>query len=606
LEAREGRLSREGRIVPLAPKAFHTLLVFVESAGHLVEKDDLIKQVWPDTFVEESNLAQHIFAIRRALAEDPAQGEYIETVPKRGYRFLAPVCRLEPAGPEDTDAQAAWVWRPRVQSAMVAGIFLALLALLTWQVFLPRPQPASPRIALAVLPFENLTGDPDKEYIGDGLTEELITRLSSFPSDRLAVIARTSAMKYKNTSAGARQIGWELGVQYLLEGSIREERGQARITAQLIRVQDQTHLWAETFTRDAAQILPLQEEVSEAIVRQIQSRLAPREAPVGRGTAPTSNREAQEAYLKGRFFLSKRTREGLERALDYLTRATSTAPDFAAAHAGLAEAYILLGQYNYRRPGEAYPRARAEADRALKIDDALSEGHLARAVVAACYEWDWGSAERGYQQAIALNPGYATAHQWYGEFLAILGRFEEARAAFLRARELDPLSPIITVMAGSPEYFSGNYDAAIAQFRRAFEIEPDFVPAYLNLALAYSQKGMHAEAIAAAQRALQATNGQVGKATLAYAYAQAGRKGDARAILVELRELSKKEYVPPLDLAAVLTALGDKDGAFEQLEAAFRDRDEYVVVLQVEPMFAPLRSDPRFQGLLRRIGLPAR
>ncbi len=604
LEVGEGRLSREGQAIPLAPKAFQTLLVLVENAGHLVEKDDLIKQVWPDTFVEESNLAQHIFAIRRALAEDQPQTEYIETVPKRGYRFVAPVQRIEAGRPASRGEMASRKGRPRILIAGVAGVALVAVLLFAWRWFFPRPQPATSQIMLAVLPFQNLTGDPEKEYLGDGLTEEVTTQLSAVQPRRLAVIARTSAMKYKNTSVDARQIGRELGAQYLLEGSIRQEGGHSRITAQLIRVQDQTHLWAETFTRDAREFLPLQDEVSQAIVRQIHARLLPAEPYTSRGAAPPSNPQAREAYLKGRFFWNKRSREGLTKALEYFTRATELAPNFAEAHAGLAETYILLGQYNYLRPNEAYPKARAEADKALEADDSLSQGHLARAVVAAYYDWNWVAAERGYQRALTLNPGYATAHQWYGEFRAIMGRFDEARAALRRARELDPLSPIVTVMTGAPEYFSGSYDAAILQFRKALELEPNFLPAHLNLALAYSQKGMHEEAIAAAQRALDMTQGRVGKATLAYAYARAGRKEEAQAILGDLKELSKREYVPPLDLAAILTALGEKDGAFEQLEAAYRERDEYFVIVRVEPMFAPLRSDPRFADLLRRIGLP--
>jgi len=461
----------------------------------------------------------------------------------------------------------------------------------------------SPRIeSLAVLPIANLSGDPQQEYFADGMTEALITDLSKIGA--LSVISRTSVMRYKGTTKPLPEIARELNVDAVVEGSVQRSGDRVRVTAQLIGARTDTHLWAESYDRDLHDILALQDDVARAIANQIKVKLTPQEQ-VRLASARPVNPETHEAYLKGRYYWNKRTEEGFHRSIEYFSEATEKDPNYALAHAGLADSYIILGYFSLLPAKEAYAKAREAATRALELDDTLAEAHNALATAKADYDWDWPGAEREFRRAIELNPGYATAHQWYGRLLSELGRHEEALAEIKRAQELDPLSLIINAVGGRILLYAGRDDLAIEQLRKTLEMDPNFAHAHWFLGMAYVRKGALAEAIAEFQRATTlSSNFTQYKAGLGHAYARAGKSAEARKLLYELKELSKRRYVSWCDFAAIYAGLGDKDQAFACLERAYAQRDARLVELKVDARLDPLRADLRFADLLRRVGLP--
>ncbi len=477
-----------------------------------------------------------------------------------------------------------------------AGIYFARER--TW----PRAKPPVGKIMLAVLPFENLSGDREQEYFSDGLTEEMISQLGRLQPQRLGVIARTSAMQYKGTKKVVREIGHELGVNYILEGTVRRAGQRVRVSAQLIQVSDQTHLWAESYERDLGDVLTLQSEVARAIADKIQLKLTPQRQSVASTRAVNPN--VYELYLKGRYFWNRRTRDALPKAVDYFQRAADIDPTYALAYAGLADSYIVLGVNQFLTPSEAFPKAKQAALKALELDNALAEAHTSLAFVLQ-REWEWAEAEREFQRALELNPGYSTAHHWYSYVLTIMGRHEEAIAEARRATELDPLSLIINANLGEVLYYAGRSDEAIRQQLRTVDLDPDFYIAHFNLGQAYRKAGMFDKAIAEFERARALSgNNPFPLASLGAAYGFSGRKADAERVLKELREISKRGYVSPFLLAAVYVGLGEKEQAIKWLEKAYEERDSLLPWIKVSPTFDSLRSEPRFQDLVRRIGLP--
>jgi TolB-like protein/Tfp pilus assembly protein PilF len=499
------------------------------------------------------------------------------------------------------------------------AIWLARLALLTavlaigtyfaWQRI--RPQPSAPgpvgkRVMLAVLPLENLSRDPDQEYFSDGLTEEMITQLGRLNPERLGVIARASTVQYKGTKKRVDEIGRELGVGYILEGSVRREADRVRISAQLIRVSDQTHLWADNFERDMSHVLALQNDVARVIASEIIIKLTPEEQTRSARLRPV-HPEAYDLYLKGRYFWNKRSEEGLRSGIGYFQQALEKDPTYAPAYAGLADSYVILGsfRYGFLRPSEAVPKARAAAAKAMEIDDRFAEVHTSLGWVKTWYEFDWPGAEAEYRRALQLSPNYATAHDWYALYLAGMARNKEALDEIGRAQELDPLSPAISGTTGVCLYYARRYDEAIQQLRKTLEIDPNFAFARLWLSQAYIQKGLPKEALVELEKARALLpDSPVRLMLLGYAYGTAGKKSAARRVLSELQVLGKRKYVSPLSRALVHAALGDKDRAFQLLEEAYQERASWLAYLRVEEMFDPLRSDPRFQDLLRRMNLP--
>jgi len=561
LDAAGGLLFRDARMIPLAPKVADALLLLIENAGNVIAKDELLKNIWPDTFVGEGSLTRTISILRKALADDAGGQDYIVTIPKRGYRFVAAI--------SETSRQQA------------------------------RPVPE--KLMLAVLPFENLSGNKKQEYLSDGLTEELITQLGRLNPERLGVIARTSAMQYKSTHKSIQQIGRELGVAYVLEGSVRRAGNRMRVTAQLIQVTDQTHLWAQGYERELRDILALQRHVSQAVAKEIEIKLTRHEP--ARLDAGAINPAAYETYLKGRYLWSKRTKDSLENSVRYFERAIDLDPGYAPAYAGLADSYLTLHDDGHLPPRKALGSAKRAAAKGLGIDETLAEAHTSLAH-AHLHEFNWPRAEAEFKRAIELNPNYPAAHFYYANYLVARERFDEAIAEAQRAQALDPVSLPAGSNTASVLYHARLYDLAIEQSLKVLDMDRNFARAHEDLGRAYEQKGKYEQAIRALRKAVansERSPGYLG--SLAYAYAVSGHKKEASKLFEELRKIARERYVSTYAFALVCAGLGDKDSAFAWLRKACEEHSSALIFLKVNPRFVGLRSDTRFHDLLRRVGL---
>jgi TolB-like protein/Tfp pilus assembly protein PilF len=460
-----------------------------------------------------------------------------------------------------------------------------------------------PRIeSIAVLPLESLSRDPEQQYFADGMTEELITNLSKISA--LRVISRTSVMAYKNAKKPLPQIARELNVDAVIEGSVLRSGDRVRITAQLVHAPTDRHLWAQSYERDLRDILALQSEVAQAVAREIKIVVSPQEQTRLASARPV-NPEAYRLCLLGRFNWNKRTEEGFKSAIDHFQRAIEIDPGYAPAYAGLADSYILLGGNSFLPPKEAIPSGKAAAQKALDIDDSLAEAHTSLAWACTIYDWDWSACEEEFKRAIELNPNYATAHHWYGDYLSDMGRHAEAMAEVQRAQQLDPLSPILSACLAYRYFYARQYQEAIRRFRNTVSLFPEFATAHWWLGNTYMANGTHQEAIVAYQKARSLSGASAAEvAALGQAYAKGGIRGYYLWELRRLREESKRRYVGAVASASLYAGLGEKDQALSYLEKAYEERDSDLTLLQIEPAFDPLRSDPRFQDLLRRMNFP--
>jgi TolB-like protein/DNA-binding winged helix-turn-helix (wHTH) protein/Tfp pilus assembly protein PilF len=614
------QLRRDGNVVPLPAKAAEILLVMLARSGETVSKDELMRSVWPDSCVEESNLTQNIFLLRKALGETAQHSSYIITIPGRGYRFVADVNEIgdaaapppaedsapplkEPiAAPQRSPARKSrWLWLP------AAGLVLiALMAAILWRRHQPRPESVPGRVMLAVLPFENLTGDAGQEYFSDGMTEEMIAQLGNLDPEHLGVIARTSVMHYKNSKAPLDQIGRELGVQYVLEGSVRRDADKVRITAQLIQLKDLSHLWSRRYDRELSSTLALQSEIAQEIAGEIQHALG---ADKFAFTAEPPRRsstsyEAYDLYVRGRYFWNKRTGDGFEQAINYFQQAIAKDPNYAQAYAGLADSYILLAAYSGAPPAEPLQKARAAATKALQLDEGLAEAHTSLALITENYDWDWPAAEKEYRRAIGSNPNYATAWQWYAECLTWLGRFDEALRASERARELDPLSLIIAADNGMIFYYARQYDRAETKLNAVLEMDPNFSRAH-SLSDVYIEDGQFAQALDDIEKCKPLFGMNRYWSEMAFMLGRSGRTAEARHAIEELEDLGRRQPVDPSGIAWAWAGLRDKDHTLLWLNKAYAQRSNAMTVLKVEPGYDFLRSDPRFQDLIHRVGLDA-
>jgi TolB-like protein/Tfp pilus assembly protein PilF len=556
IDTAERLLLRGGAPVQLTPKAFETLLALVQQSGHVIEKDALMREVWPDTFVEEANLTQNIFTLRKVLGEGRGGREYIETVPRRGYRFTATVREVRGAG-------------------------------------------ANRAIdSLAVLPLMNASADPNMEYLSDGVTESIINSLSQLP--QLRVMARSTVFRYKSQEIDAQQVGHDLGVRGVLTGRLFQLGERLIIRTELVDTADGSQLWGEQYDRKSSDLLAVQEEISREISEQLRIKLTgeERELLTKRHTDST---EAYQLYLRGCYFLNKYTREDGEKGFDYFRRAIELDPGYALAYVGLADYYYRVST-TYSPPGEALPKAKAAALRALELDDRLAEAHTSLAYTMMLYDWDWAGAEREFKRAIELKPGYASAHRWYGLYLIFMGRFEESQAEMERAHELDPLSLQVHVSLAAPSYFARGYEQAIEQFHRTLEMDQNFWPAHYLLGWVYEERGEYAKAIGEFRKAEALDDTPMILAGLGYAYAAAGEQSASQKVLDELQGLSEKRYVSPYFIAIVHAGRGEKDEALEWLEKAYADRSEMLAWLKVGPELDRLRTEPRFADLMRRVG----
>ncbi len=456
--------------------------------------------------------------------------------------------------------------------------------------------------SIAVLPFENVTADPNTEYLSDGITESIIYSLSKL-SD-LRVMARSTVFAYKGKSEPPQKAGTALHVDVVLTGRVLQRGDNLIIQADLVKVSDGSQLWGQKYNRKLSDIAAVQEEIAKEIFDNLRLRLSGEEKEK-LAKRPTENTEAYQLYLQGRYQWNKRTLEGMQQSIDFFQQAIARDPQYALAHAGLADAYALLSEYHVLPAREVMPRAKDAAIKALQIDDSLAEAHASLAWAKLTHDWAWPDAEREFKRSIELRPNYASAHQWYGEYLTMMGRFKEAPEEFKRALAVEPLSPVIHSALASSLYYSRQYDAAIEECRKTISIDPNFVSPHTFLGRAHTQKAAYPEALAELQKALALSEGNSNElAALAYGYALSGKRDEALKILDELKERSKETYVQPTWMAVIHIALGQKDQAFDWLQKAYQDRSGWLLYLKVDPIFDSLRPDPRFVDLLKRVGLP--
>ncbi len=601
------------------------LEILLERKGEVITREEFRSRVWPNENFGDFDLALNIAIgkLRSALGDSAENPRFIETLPKRGYRFIADVSVVdgEPrtkgsvsaagslAETETGDefendklmvAPRRQLWPAR--RIIVAVALVLILPILAIWLFRSRERAPAGIRSLAVLPLENLSGDAAQGYFADGMTDELITDLAQISA--LRVISRTSVMVYKGARKPLPQIARELNVDAVVEGTVLRSGDQVRITAQLIDASTDKHLWSQSYEGELRDTLALQKKVAGAIADQIRINLTPQEQAALK-TVRVVNPEAYESYLKGRYFWNKRTADGLKVALAYFNQSIEEDPKYAPAYSGLADTYALLGDWQYAvmTPKEAFPKAKAAAIKALELDSALGEAHNSLAFVLDGFEWDLGSGGKEFQRAIELNPGYATAHHWYAWHLSLLGRFDEAIAEMRKAENLDPLSLIINADLAELLVLAHSSDESIRQSRKTIEMDPNFALAHNQLAQASLQKHMYGEAVAEMQKAVQLSGGSpTCIANLARAYVASGKRSEAVKLLGDLKKRSNPGYSNASEIAMIYASLGDADQAMTWLEKGYEERFNPGVLLR--PGFDPLRSDLRFQNLSHRVGLP--
>ena len=651
LDTAEHVLLRDGEPVPLRPKEFAVLLALVGNHRHVLTKEQLLEAVWPNQFIEEGNLNRQISTLRRVLGDTSDEPQYVQTVPKVGYRFVAsvreivsrsadimerelqskrsdmvierrtlsrivteeedetdvsklepgfePVALLTTGKKEKRIAQIQWL------ALGIAGVLLISLTLAltySWSLRRSHERNAAPLVrSLAVLPFKPIGVGDEDEFLGLGMADALITKLSSI---REINTRPTSAVrKYSAKDQDPVAAGRELGVEAVIDGSVQRVGEQVRVTVQLVSVRDRAPVWAETFDEPYTNIFAVQDRISEQVAQALRLSVSSVEKQL-LTKHYTENSEAYQLYLKGRYFWNKRTVEGLKKGISYFNEAVEKDPSYALAYVGLADSYSLLSDYNGLPPKEAYPQAKKAAIQALTLDEQLSEAYATLGTIKASYDWDWPGAEMQYRRAIELNPNNETAHQWYAEYLSGMARHEEALVEIRRAKEINPLSLIVNSVEAWVLYHARQYDEAIAQAQKVIEMDPHFPEAYEYLKRCYDQKGMYREAIAARQMRRKVA-GFDAKETRALREAAAATSAGVywqKRLEQEIEE-SRRELNTAFDGAEIYAQLGEQDKAFLLLERAYQERYFMMMYLKVAPNLDPLRSDPRFADLLRRVGL---
>jgi DNA-binding winged helix-turn-helix (wHTH) protein/TolB-like protein/Flp pilus assembly protein TadD len=657
LDPCERVLLRDRDLVPLTPKVFEILLALVEQSGHVVEKDYLMKRVWPDTFVEEGNLTQNVSLLRKALGESTGGLQFIETISRRGYRFVAEVKPTQNGTNHDSDSdtvngsasgddlefvaespaqardsvvsgekdgslssgEAVWstaVAAPTATSdvtgsaishrpllsnrfgkhANALGLGIVLIALVSVVYFTGGSKAgdagAGPIESIAVLPFLDEAAGTETDYLNDKIAESLINSLSKLP--KLRVVPRSMVAQYKGQEIDPRTVGRELNVRAVVTGRVRRHGDTISIQADLIDLENVAQIWGQIYDRKLADILIVQDDIARNIFENLRLRLNVEEK---------KRLEAYRLYLKGRNSWNKRTASELQQGIQYFQQAIDTDPNYAPAYAGLADCYNMLVVYGAALPADGFPKAKEAAIKALEIDESLAEAHTSLAFIKFRWDRDRVEAERGFRQAIKLQPSYAPAHQWYSSYLAALERFDEALAEARRTQELEPLSFTASAHLGWILYLSGQNDRAIEQGTEILKLDPNAFPALRYRGLAYEQKRMYPEAIADFQKGVKLSGSPLMLALLGHAYAASGQREAAQKVLNELNDLQGRRYVSPYTIAAIYAGLGEKDQAFKWLDKAEEVRDIWLMNLKVDPVFTALRSDPRFPDLLVRTRL---
>jgi TolB-like protein/DNA-binding winged helix-turn-helix (wHTH) protein len=610
-----GEIHKDGRKVHLQEQPFRVLAILLECPGEVVTREQLQERLWSaDTYVGfDEGLNTAIRKLRVAFGDSAENPRFIETVSRRGYRFIAPVepGQIPSPSPPTTDVGAKP--RPIFLKTYWMGLAVVVFAVSALTFFLRTAvhrKPPLGKIMLVVLPLENFTGNSQQDYLADGITEEIIAQLGSLDPQHLGVIARTSAMRYKHTQKSAAQISREVGANYLLEGSIRHSGDRIRVTAQLIQSSDQSHLWADSYDRELSDVLRIESDIARSVASEIRLTLSQQIHQRLAAAGPT-NVEAHDAYLRGLQGWNQRTRNGFQQAITNFTRATELDPGYAPAFAGLARVYSLAPIFAGVPAGEAAPKALEAASRALSLDETLADAHCALGFVKAHYEYDWPAAEREFRRAIELEPNDAYAHLFYSNsYLSPLGRHEEAIAEIRQAMELDPLSPHIQSFAGVTFKWARRYDDSLAQFQKVNQIDPNFPLNHERLAQLCAILGRYDEAIAEETKArLLAGEKQqdvlAKMSALQRSLVMKGERGywDEQLQFAQDPQNPPEAYIRPYGLAIIYVHLGEKAKAFENLENALAERDTQITELAIEPQFEALRTDARFPDLERRIGL---
>jgi TolB-like protein/DNA-binding winged helix-turn-helix (wHTH) protein len=638
LDLRASELRKKGVKVKLQDQPCQILAMLLEHPGEIVSREDLRNRLWQrDTFVDfDHSLNTAIMRLREVLGDSSENPIFIETLSRRGYRFIAPVEEIAASngsgerlpGPHsaphfvvsETAAVAPQDEQPanraphyvQISTRAIAGAALltatiALVSLLIFR-YIRKPSVSSANSeqikSLLVLPLEDLSGEKNQDYFADGMTDELIASLAKIR--QLRVISRTSAMAYKGTHKPLSEIARDLHVDAVVEGTVLRAGNRVRITAELVQVSTDRHLWAETYESELGNVLTLQSQVASAIVNEIRINLTPEEQK-RLATPRVVNAQAYEDYLKGRYYWNKRSEEGLTKAVEYYQRAAEKDPQYALAYAGLADCYDLLGStiIGAIPSTDAAPKAKAAALKALAIDPSLVDAEITLASIKLNYDWDWQGAESGFKHTIELNPDQATAHQRYSLYLTAMGRSQESLTEIKRAHDLDPLSLSINFSLAWRLYLARQYDQAIQQSRSTIDLDPNFVLAHLVLGQTYEQKGQFDMAIAELKKAASISpNSPLMLGALGHAYAVASDTADAEKLRDDLIRRSNQQYVSPFYVALILTGLKENEKALDWLDKAYQDRSNPLIFLKVDPELDPLRSSPRFQDLQRRIGLP--
>ena len=599
IDTKNRLLFRGDQPIPLKPKVIETLLVLVENNGRVLEKDELIQKLWPNTFVEEGNLTQNIYVLRKALSGGSESESYIETIPRRGYRFVGEVRKLTPteAGPVDVSHRSRrWI-------AIPALLLLVVSAALAYRYVSNKSAPVPPNRSktLAILPFKPLSGGDGTDYIGQGMADALITKLSN--SRQIAVRPTSTVLRYVDTNVDPLAAGKELSVEAVLEGKVQRAGDRVRVTVQLLRVADGASLWAEQYDEDFTNIFALQDSISAQAARSLTVQLTGSETASMRKHY-TDNSKAYEAYLQGRYFWNKRNAAGFKKAIEHFDEALAIDSNYALAYAGLADCYIRLNEYGVPMAQDAVPKSRAAVAKALAIDDSLAEAHATLGFIKFRHDWDFAGADNEFKRAIQLDPNYSEAHQWYAFYLLAVGRENEADAEMNRAQELDPLSVSFNSNLALYLFFRHKFDESVKQARKTLEMEPNFSGARVTLGLNYEQQGLNKEAVAEFRQAQELAANDAGTAAaLGNALAKDGKQNEAERLLSELEQRSREGYVPPYSIAILHTGLGNQAAALDWLERGFQDRSLRPLWLKLDPRLDSLRREQRFIQILRNMGL---
>lgn len=604
LDSRKRTLSRADSLVSLTPKAFDVLLFLVQNPNRLVTKEELLQAVWGDIFVEEGNLTQYISHLRKALSDNSEDARLIVTIARKGYQFTGNVSVTEAAGAASQRSLKKEIAKPSRHwwKAVLVGAFAAILTgsgYLAWRHFRVTEQPRTEKIMLAVLPFKNLTGDPNKEYLADGLTEEMISQLARLNPNQLGVIARTSVMGYKNKDTRLDQIGRELSVQYVLENSVRVNGNQLRLTAQLIQVKDQTHLWAQDYDYSAKDVLVVQDEVAKAVARQIQLRFTPQQETKLAPAQPV-NPEAFDAYLRGYYYFQRNTDEDLATAAKYFESSTQLDPNYALAWAWLSRVRLWQGNLGIIPTDKGRQLAREAVDRALSLNPNLAEAHIQMGRIKQQVDFDWAGADASFRRAVALEPGNPASARMAAGLAGELGRFDEALRLNQRAVELDPLNGGNWVSLGETKVLMGQLDQAEVDIKKGVELEPNYWDAPFQLVIIYLLKGRPQDALPEIER----IGSDAPRIPMyAIAYHALGREKDSDDMLTKL--IAKYHADAAYQIAQVYAFRNQSKEAFEWLDRAYDQRDGGLIFAKVDPLLRNLHGDPRFVAFLKKLNLPA-